>query len=455
MLKLKNNILYPNNTERIVRDGLVLWLDGMNDNSYPGSGTAWSDLSGNGNTASLINGPTFDTAVGGNIKYDGSNDYTDFYAPSLGNVATVEMWVKYNSGSMWFGWDKYNVFRSGGGNWLGFNTDNGDGWGLNGTQINDLEIVGNWKHFVFVMRTDVPYTNNKIYVNGVEQTLSQVSGSENATNRNFGAGKGRICGFRASVTYFCDQNVAIFRVYNRELTSTEVLQNYYADWGRFGWNSLVTSGLVLNLNAADPNSYFGTTAWNDLTGTSSNFYLYNSPTYSNYKITFDGVNEYAIGGTTSVLDFDGTKNFSICCFAKTNAIGSTQVLISRFNLSVVGSYRMQIEPSGTTAFYREASPNNPASTSTSLIAGSIYYLCGTFDGSNLRIYTNCVIGDTEASTGSVTANSTLDVMVGAVRSLGSPTSYFNGDIYNVQIYNKALSLPEMIQNYQYLKQWIS
>lgn len=43
----------------IVEDGLVLYLDAANKKSYPGSGTVWKDLSGNGNDGTLTNGPTF------------------------------------------------------------------------------------------------------------------------------------------------------------------------------------------------------------------------------------------------------------------------------------------------------------------------------------------------------------------------------------------------------------
>jgi hypothetical protein len=33
---------------RTITDGLVLCLDAANSKSYPGSGTTWTDLSGNG-----------------------------------------------------------------------------------------------------------------------------------------------------------------------------------------------------------------------------------------------------------------------------------------------------------------------------------------------------------------------------------------------------------------------
>jgi len=60
---------------KIVTDGLVLHLDAANPKSYPGSGTVWKDLSGNGNDGTLVNGPMFDNGNNGSIVFDGVNDY--------------------------------------------------------------------------------------------------------------------------------------------------------------------------------------------------------------------------------------------------------------------------------------------------------------------------------------------------------------------------------------------
>ncbi len=61
----------------IITNGLILELDAANRKSYPGSGTTWTDLSGNGNTGTLTNGPTFSSANGGSIVFDGVDDYVN------------------------------------------------------------------------------------------------------------------------------------------------------------------------------------------------------------------------------------------------------------------------------------------------------------------------------------------------------------------------------------------
>jgi hypothetical protein len=60
---------------QIVTSGLVLCLDAANKVSYPSTGTAWYDLSGNANTSTLINGPTFSGMNSGVIVFDGTDDY--------------------------------------------------------------------------------------------------------------------------------------------------------------------------------------------------------------------------------------------------------------------------------------------------------------------------------------------------------------------------------------------
>lgn len=48
----------------IPTNGLQLWLDATNPDSYPGTGTTWSDLSGNGYDFTLNNAAAFVAASG-------------------------------------------------------------------------------------------------------------------------------------------------------------------------------------------------------------------------------------------------------------------------------------------------------------------------------------------------------------------------------------------------------
>jgi hypothetical protein len=84
-----------NNGPRITTNGLVLCLDALDKNSYPGTGTTWYDVSGNGYNATLTNGPTWNSV--GYFTFDGSNDYADISLNLRNSNNTVMVVGKYVS----------------------------------------------------------------------------------------------------------------------------------------------------------------------------------------------------------------------------------------------------------------------------------------------------------------------------------------------------------------------
>jgi hypothetical protein len=79
-----------------VTAGLVLNLDAGNAASYPGSGTAWTDLSGNGRNGTLTGGPTYSSADGGSIVFDGTNDFVQCSGSLTVTAATFVIWMRRN-----------------------------------------------------------------------------------------------------------------------------------------------------------------------------------------------------------------------------------------------------------------------------------------------------------------------------------------------------------------------
>jgi hypothetical protein len=218
----------------IVRDGLVSYFDSANTRSYIGSGTTVNGLvSGIGFT--LVNGVGFGTTGTSYFIFDGTNDNIPFYVPNVGSILSIEMWARIKSFaiSMPFGFNRYDVYVFSGA--IGYNTASAnDIYGLTSTQVANLGLSNQWKHYIFEMRSDVSYTNNKIYVNGEIQTLSQISGTESAANRNFNSGNGRISGWLYDTDYNQSMDLSQFKIYNRALTAQEVLQNYNATKMRYG-----------------------------------------------------------------------------------------------------------------------------------------------------------------------------------------------------------------------------
>jgi len=217
---------------RIIDDDISIAFDSAVLRSYVGSGTTVNGLiSGIGFT--LTNGVSFGTTGTSYFTFDGVDDNIPFTIPSVGTIISVEMWarIKSFSNGMPFGFDRYDVWANSGR--IGFNTAASDIYGLTSTQVTNLGLLDQWKHYIFEMRTDVSYTNNKIYVNGQSQSLSQVAGTENAGLRSFNSGNGRISSWLFSNVFNISMDLAQFRVYKRALTAQEVLQNYNASKGRY------------------------------------------------------------------------------------------------------------------------------------------------------------------------------------------------------------------------------
>jgi hypothetical protein len=79
---------------QIITKDLVLYLDAGNINSYPGSGTTWTDLSGNGYNGTLVNGPTYNSANNGYLIFNGSNQNVTIPNASIptGNLLSFCVW---------------------------------------------------------------------------------------------------------------------------------------------------------------------------------------------------------------------------------------------------------------------------------------------------------------------------------------------------------------------------
>ena len=80
----------------IVTTNLSMFLDAGNASSYPGSGTAWTDLSGNSRNGTLTNGPTYTSADGGAIVFDGTDDFVQCSGSLTATAATFVIWMRRN-----------------------------------------------------------------------------------------------------------------------------------------------------------------------------------------------------------------------------------------------------------------------------------------------------------------------------------------------------------------------
>ena len=220
-----------NSGGRIVSDGLVLYLDAANRKSIVSGSSVWRDLSGNNNSGSLVNGPTFNSANGGSIVFDGVDDKVTFpnntFTTSAG--VTVEVWFKTSSGTKYqdifdladvYGiWIVTNFSGAGTGKIVtGFNTTTG--------YISSNYVANNWYQVVLAGTG----TSNYQYINGV---LTGTASQPVTTSINLNTARiGNVDGDRAA-EYFVG-NVSSLKIYNRNLTPQEILNNYNVTKKRFG-----------------------------------------------------------------------------------------------------------------------------------------------------------------------------------------------------------------------------
>ena len=218
-------------------------------------------------------------------------------------------------------------------------------------------------------------------------------------------------------------------------------------------SSVVTDGLVLNLDASNTASYPGTgTTWFDLSPSAYNATLVNGPTFSTLNggcIVFDGVNDYATLG--NILNYT-TGSFSFSYWINASSIANSPVLFYKGAFSVSGYYH-QISPDGSFALVVSQSG---AYQFTNTVAGSIttntwYNVAITRSGSSIKLYKNGV-ETTYATVGTISnpASSTDNF---TISSYGSPSAsgYLNGKIASFYGYNKALSGAEVLQNFNSTK----
>jgi len=243
----------------IITDGLVLNLDAGNSKSYPGSGTTWFDKSGFGNNGTLINGPTFNAGNGGTILLDGTNDYIDCGTETLLTFNdgsnfndipfTMGVWVKFNSLSGYqlviaksdFGSSPNKrefLFFTNNNSRIHFNLMNSNNYGNRiGRYYDSILSTNAWYH-MFVTYNGLKLENGiKIYINGVRvDDRSDSSGTYSGLSRtttpfSFGTDWNNYPnqGNKLSGLY------GLGMVYRKELSASEVLQNYNATKGRFGF----------------------------------------------------------------------------------------------------------------------------------------------------------------------------------------------------------------------------
>jgi hypothetical protein len=219
-----------NHSPRIITDGLVLCLDAANAKSYPGSGTTWTDLSGNGNTGTLTNGPTFNANNAGTIVFDGTDDFIQCSGSITVTAATFVCWIRRNGSQGTY--DGILFSRGTSVTGMAYYTSDQLGYTWNNA-INTYD----WSSGLTI--PNLTWCMVAISVTSTTATayLCQASGITTATN-TVSHTSTVIDDIKIGVDEFSGRyssgNIAQASLYNRALSATEIQQNFNALRGRYG-----------------------------------------------------------------------------------------------------------------------------------------------------------------------------------------------------------------------------
>jgi hypothetical protein len=490
--------------ENITTNGLVLNLDAGWYLSYSGTGTNWKDLTTNNRNGTLINGPTFSN---GNLRFDYADDYVSFSNLPSSTSYTVSCWFSANTGN-WNG--ALFGFGTGGspntqdvylfGEWasgcpspvggsFGYNTWNCDSWGFgNASSI----LKGTGFHHVVATFNNQDLGANRLWLDGVEKTLTQQIGTTQFSANLVNQFKIASNGWHTNDQLW-NGIVSTCQVYNRILTPTEIVQNYNTQKTRFGLTAetIVTSGLTINLDAGNVISYPGSgTSWYDISGSACDGTLNNGIIYS------------SLSGGTMILDgIDdsvSTKNLQI-----TSGQAESNITYEYWVEPQDVIYNGYTESTSGTRFYRPGSSATKQGLQSNL---SYLYTCDTSNpyyntkaafgfalgtngfvvGAHQCAYAPPILVDYKTITGtkhlvvikrgnnvsyylngvkqkdSLTISKTIGDGFGLLENpdgSGGPiqevtatfnnafTTFFKGNIYSYRVYLRELSESEILQNY--------
>jgi hypothetical protein len=440
-----NNNFFINNANQpfggIVADGLVLYLDAGKVTSYPTTASTWYDLSGNNNGV-LTNGPTWNS--NGWITFDGVDDLSTVVGAGITDYSqpfSMGTWFYIDPSASWDNGFRSNIYSIAGSysGQYGLFKFSGN---LFGMQLRDADstiyatVSGNSKGIWYYLISTWDGSILKLYRNGKlvsTQTAGGITGVPDTPNLYIGGRRA----FGGAIGNFYQGNIAKCEYYKRELSATEILQNYYQA-------PIVTDGLVLAVDAGNLVSYeSGSGTTYQLTGSVNSGSLNNGVTFSpNAGGTwgFDGTDDFINFGNSTPINFIYTDPFSLEAWFNPNALSGFKHIIGK----TFGNYRLA--QNGNAISFRLDSNKMAFQTSAVLTVGKWTHVIATWEPSTFtgRIYIDGILAATSINTNINWTNTTANFQIG-----NSPGEnyYFNGNIALGRAYNRTLSAQEISQNF--------
>jgi len=448
-------------------DNLQLHLNASDTTSYGGSGSTWTDISGNSRNGTINGGveSTYTTDLRGSFDLvKNSGDYFEIphhndISPSSNGV-TFESWVtpdniNTTNNIFYIGNDSgYGEFSGGTNNATAFITTMTSSAYVNNVATGNVITAGKLHHIVFTM-SNVTNPVVNIYVDGTLSVTNTGSGTVIDTNGNLKIGR-----YTTGNANDFDGKIHAIRVYNTVLTASEVAQNFRA--GNFlSYSSLVTSkdqanpGSLYTSNLAfhlDANGHSGT-YWTDsassINGTISGA-TYVNDNNSDY-FTFDGSNDTVTfpASDTSPVNFS-SETHTIEFWVNFNNLADDDVIVGKFGGSnTLKSFQIQVSNSNKiTVLERDGSSNNTFETTGTFSNGTWAHFTYVRSASQVILYINGALDATHSASNAINAGSTQDITIG---NQAGASVYFDGKLAQVRIYSSTLNSSQVKTNYNATK----
>jgi len=217
----------------VITNGLIMYVDAGNSSSYSGTGTTWTDLSGQNNNLTIVGAPTYNVSTGFTFpgaditKYVISNPFNNMPTTTL----SYEIWLKTATGTS--GIISY-ASTAADNDFLMYGPENIGLYTAGGAVASGVNITdNNWKQVVRTSNRTSGAEN--LYVNGILQFNTTLAPGTLVTNGGSFvlAQEQDLVGGGFDPNQAFTGNMIIVRLYNKVLSDAEVMTNFTAQRGRF------------------------------------------------------------------------------------------------------------------------------------------------------------------------------------------------------------------------------
>ena len=460
-----NMTVLNNNYPPIISSGVSLNLDVSFVSSYPKTGTTLYDLSGNNYSGTTTNvGISYNSGIPGFFNLNGG------YVENIGvtssfsfiqntGVFTISALVRPTDytveGSIMSTYrnlgEKGFTLGCGGtaSGILDFRMDNGGGYVIN-NQISNFFTTNDWVLITIIGNG----SNIQYYKDGALFSTSGSLGTLGTGN------SGRVLSVGAANVLIYDWvgDISQTLIYNRALSSSEVLQNYNAILQKF----IRRDNLKLSLDAQNTNLYaVSTTTAYDISGNNNNGTLTNGTQYvanGDGSWNFDAVNDYIdnIGTTSSFSFIQNTGIFTICAWVRLTEFSTTQRAIMGNNRNVTTEKGFLLARGTASSRIRFVITNGGGNVFSQqydnyFLDDNWVFVTIVGNGTNVIYYRNGTLFQNGSNLGTLaTGDSTRTLSVGRVTNLSS-SFFWSGNISQTSIYDTSLTSTEILTIYNATK----